>query len=57
MNSIVQDQSGHWYVIPSIHRQWWVDYSADEDNFVLPVWAKPLSGSPKSVCFGDYLID
>lgn len=53
---LTNDDSGHWYIIPSsceIHWDQWLGSSEWEDGDV-PEYAEPVDGSPTRVVFPDY---
>ena len=58
MSVIVQDDDGHWYVIPADRRQEFDSWgeSEGEDSWIAPDWAVRVGGSPSLVEFNDYVI-
>ena len=53
---LVQDDDGHWYVIPEDKQRLfglWVATNGEEDQ---PEWADEVGGAPSRVVFGNYTI-
>jgi hypothetical protein len=57
---MVQDDSGHWYVIPGSRQmefcKWVESFEDDGDGGPQPDWAERVGGAPSLVEFQEYTI-
>jgi hypothetical protein len=54
---LVQDDSCHWYVIPSDREDDWNKFIEKEDDLgEIPDYAQSVGGSPSLIKFAEYII-
>ena len=54
---LVEDDDGHWYVIPTDRRVAFDLWLCNPDSDPIPPeWAEPVGGSPSLVEFTEYMI-
>ena len=55
---IVNDDDGHWYVIPAARAGRWLAWLTSENAELgrIPEWAEPINGGPSRVLFKEYEI-